>query len=120
VTHILASLKLFNNFNNPLSNFPFRPLIRGFVLEKAYKKLPVILKKIFRKPAGTFALWRIFSYFQSTMDLVQFFFQIGGFFGLFFLCCIQHYFICRPSDSTVSENAGIKPGIGIGIGSQTP
>jgi hypothetical protein len=28
---------------------------------------------------------------------------------VFFLYCIQHCFICRPSDSTVSENAGIKP-----------
>ncbi len=23
--------------------------------------------------------------------------------------CIQHCFVCRPSDSTVSENAGIEP-----------
>ncbi len=29
----------------------------------------------------------------------------GGFFWIF----IQHCFICRPSDSTVSEDAGIKP-----------
>ncbi len=48
-------MKLFNNLNNPISNFSFRPLIRGFVLEKAYKKLPVLLKKLFRKPPGTFA-----------------------------------------------------------------
>jgi hypothetical protein len=27
----------------------------------------------------------------------------------FFLYCIQHCFICRPSDSTVSEDAGIEP-----------
>ncbi len=26
-----------------------------------------------------------------------------------FLCFIQHCFICRPSDSTVSEDAGIEP-----------
>ncbi len=30
-----------------------------------------------------------------------------GFF-FFFLCCIQNCFICRPSDSTVSEDAGIE------------
>jgi hypothetical protein len=41
--------------SNSRSIFPFRPLIREFVLEKAYKKLPVILKKLFRKPPGTFA-----------------------------------------------------------------
>ncbi len=33
----------------------------------------------------------------------------GDFFGFFFLCIIQHCFICRPSDSTVSEDAGIEP-----------
>ncbi len=32
------------------------------------------------------------------------------FFSMFFLFfCTQHCFICRPSDSTVSEDAGIKP-----------
>jgi hypothetical protein len=31
--------------------------------------------------------------------------QTGGFFYVF----IQHWFICRPSDSTVSEDAGIDP-----------
>jgi len=33
------------------------------------------------------------------------------FFGFFlFLYCIQHCFICRPSDYTVLEDAGIEPG----------
>ncbi len=35
-----------------------------------------------------------------------------GIFGIFFSSClyyIQHCFICRPSDFTVSENAGIEP-----------
>ncbi len=31
------------------------------------------------------------------------------FFIFFSLDCFQHCFICRPSDSTVSEDAGIKP-----------
>ncbi len=30
-------------------------------------------------------------------------------FFLFFMCFIQHCFICRPSDSAVSEDAGIEP-----------
>jgi hypothetical protein len=36
-------------------------------------------------------------------------FSKGGFFWifLFFVYDIQHCFICRPSDSTVSEDAGI-------------
>ncbi len=37
----------------------------------------------------------------------------GGFFGFFrfflFMYDIQHCFICRPSDSAVSEDAGIEP-----------
>jgi hypothetical protein len=35
-------------------------------------------------------------------------FSFGGIFG-FFMYFIQHYFICRPSDSTVSADAGIEP-----------
>jgi hypothetical protein len=31
----------------------------------------------------------------------------GGFVWIFFMYCIQHCFFCRPSDSTVSEDAGI-------------
>ncbi len=33
----------------------------------------------------------------------------GGFFLFFYVRYIQHCFICRPSDSTVSEDAGIEP-----------
>ncbi len=34
----------------------------------------------------------------------------GEFFDFIFLMyCIQHCFICRPSESTVSEDAGIEP-----------
>ncbi len=32
-----------------------------------------------------------------------------GFFRFFSMYCIQHCFICRPSDTTVSEDAGIEP-----------
>ncbi len=33
----------------------------------------------------------------------------GDFFGFFLFMYIQHFFICRPSESIVSENAGIEP-----------
>jgi hypothetical protein len=33
---------------------------------------------------------------------------MGGFLDFFPMYCVQHCFICRPSDSTVSENAGIE------------
>jgi hypothetical protein len=36
-------------------------------------------------------------------------FFLKGFFIIFFIYDIQHCFICRPSDSTVSEYAGIEP-----------
>ncbi len=34
----------------------------------------------------------------------------GGFFIFYFYAHIQHCFICRPLDSTVSEDAGSNPG----------
>jgi hypothetical protein len=37
----------------------------------------------------------------------QIYISKGGFF--LFMYDIQHCFICRPSDSTVSEDAGIEP-----------
>ncbi len=33
----------------------------------------------------------------------------GDFLDFFFLYDIQHCFLCHPSDSTVSEDAGIEP-----------
>ncbi len=33
----------------------------------------------------------------------------GGFFRSFCMCFIQHYIICRPSDSSVLDDAGIEP-----------
>jgi hypothetical protein len=69
---MLASMKLFNNFNISHSIFPQRPLIGGFVLDNVYKELPMILKSIVQETAQcTFALWRSFSYFQWTDDLVK-------------------------------------------------
>jgi hypothetical protein len=43
---------------------------------------------------------------------------MGGIFGGFFLFMyiIQHYFICRPSDSTLSEDAGNEPRTGRDFG----
>jgi hypothetical protein len=40
-------------------------------------------------------------------------YSTGGFFGFFSssMYSIKHCFICRPSDSTVSEDAGIEPRI---------
>jgi len=38
-----------------------------------------------------------------------FFLGKGGFFVFFLMYVIQHCFICRPSDFTVSEDARIEP-----------
>jgi hypothetical protein len=46
LSFIFASIQIIIDFNSPFGNFPFRPLVGGLVLEKAYKKLPVILKYI--------------------------------------------------------------------------
>ncbi len=47
----------------------------------------------------------------------------GNFWDFFaFMYVIQHWFICRPSDSTVSEDAGFEPetvACDFGIDSQT-
>ncbi len=40
---------------------------------------------------------------------LNFSYTFNFFTGDFFIYDIQHCFICRPSDSTVSEDAGIKP-----------
>jgi hypothetical protein len=45
------------------------------------------------------------SQFPAIIILTEGFFWIS-FFSMYF---IQHRFICRPSDSTVSEDAGIEP-----------
>ncbi len=47
-------------------------------------------------------------YVASIEDI--FFFFKGDFLEFFiFIYVFQHCFICRPSDSTVSEDAGIEP-----------
>jgi hypothetical protein len=49
--------------------------------------------------------------FLLSLDVSCTYSITGGFFGFFFSnwYFIQHCFFCRPSDSTVSEDAGIKP-----------
>ncbi len=51
-------------------------------------------------------------YALSNFSCMRFFkiIKTGIFLG-FFMYFIQHYFICRPSESTVSEDAGIEPKI---------
>jgi hypothetical protein len=63
---MLASMKLFNNFNNSRSIFPFRPLIGGFVLDNVYKKLPVILINIIQETARH--IWGLAEFFLLPMD----------------------------------------------------
>ncbi len=47
--------------------------------------------------------------FHSDADPHPFFYRVifCDFFGSMY--CVQHCFICRPSDSTVSADAGIEP-----------
>jgi hypothetical protein len=49
-------------------------------------------------------------YKNSTIQENLSLFKQGGIFWIFFpTYCIQHCFICGPSDSTVSDDAGIEP-----------
>ncbi len=66
-----------------------------------------ISKKMHYKthPFHTTATWNIWN-FMKTTSLCS---LRGIFLDFFFVYCIQHCFICRPSDSTVSEDAGIEP-----------
>jgi hypothetical protein len=49
-------------------------------------------------------------YQESTKQENSSRFKQGGFFGFFPpMYCIQHCFNCHPSDSTVSDDAGIEP-----------
>jgi hypothetical protein len=48
---------------------------------------------------------------ENARQHIMTLFSKGDYFGffLFYMYDIQHCFICRPSDSTVSEDAGIEP-----------
>jgi len=46
---------------------------------------------------------------SSTLSLPLLIF-VSQFFYFKYMYSIQHFFICRPSDSTVPEDAGIEPG----------
>jgi hypothetical protein len=52
------------------------------------------------------AFWAVRS--LSDVTMLSFFFGGGGFLDFFPMYCVQHCFICRPSDSTVSEDAGME------------
>jgi hypothetical protein len=76
--------------------------------------LPYTPKKLWR-PNSIFNLWfHVFTvpcfgfkrYLMFLLDLLIVFLK-GDFF--FFMYVIQQCFICRPSNSTVSEEAGIEP-----------
>ncbi len=60
-------------------------------------------RHVYRKESGT--------YVKSTTGLIHMMDLKEGFFWdfSFFMYDIQHCFICRPSHSTVSEDAGIEP-----------
>jgi hypothetical protein len=45
----------------------------------------------------------------SRIAAIEFFFTGGTFWFFLLMYVIQHCFLCRPSDSTVSEDAGIEP-----------
>jgi hypothetical protein len=46
---------------------------------------------------------------KFVLNFSHLFFQQGDYCLFFPMYCIQHCFICRPSHSTLSEDAGIEP-----------
>jgi hypothetical protein len=66
-------------------------------------------------PPAPWVQAKLFLYFEITCsehspELYITPYKTGGFFWFFSsMYCIQHCFICRPSDSTVSKDAGIEP-----------
>ena len=57
----------------------------------------------------SFLLLDFVIFFQISNYKLRLIFTEGDFLEFFSMHCIQHYFICRLSDSTVSEDAGIEP-----------
>jgi hypothetical protein len=53
--------------------------------------------------------WILATFLKNCSVIFIPFFWGGGRFFLFFSYCIQHGFICRPSDSTMPTDAGIEP-----------
>jgi hypothetical protein len=102
--------KVFFISNPPILNFPFSnflPLFSHLFCLITYSLF--FLRWIFRGGGGFSQRQRL--RLQHTGSGNTFFFT-GGFliFYLSSMYCIQHCFICRPpSDSTVSEDAGIEP-----------
>jgi hypothetical protein len=71
---------------------------------------PVFLFHLYNKcsqPRSSLAASFIYASTYWVEEFWQFFF-LNIFWGDFFSYCIQHCFICRPSDSTVSTDAGIE------------
>ncbi len=64
--------------------------------------VPYVLRPLFRATIAELYC-NCFTYLYSNSNYKQWDFLN------FFMYCIQHCFICRPSDSTVSEDAGIEP-----------
>jgi hypothetical protein len=84
-----------------------------------WESIPWLLKRFTNWGSLLYCTHTLSSSLKLTMNMVLYlwFLQIqcntsktGGFFWFFFLCYyIQHCFICRPSDFTVSEDAGMEP-----------
>jgi hypothetical protein len=91
------------NIENPKNNdfyiyFLFKNSPDYGMVNQIAKEDPVIVQRYLPDP------FLINGYKEDDQIVKQ-----GTFYGFFSLYFIQHCFICRPSDSTVSEDAGIKP-----------
>jgi hypothetical protein len=107
-----------NHKNLRISDSGMRPRIFGIAFCGLQKKFACPLM-LFYSSALTAVSATVLLFYAFTVLLfltmvwcsldVLLFSSIKGDFGIF-QYFIQHGFICRPSDSTVSEDAGIEPG----------
>jgi hypothetical protein len=82
-----------------------------YLYTKMYLLIPCIVYDRFIHPAPilkTSILLNVKIISEDRLENQQIF-KIKGHFFCFFMYDIQHCFICQPSDSTVSEDAGIEP-----------
>ncbi len=97
-----------------LNQFPTSPWVSHYGRLEFFQKFAEIFAaqgapSVFIDSSGKEKIFKLksFNYFLFTLSIVE---LKGGFFGFFlFVYVSQTCFICRPSDSTLSEDARIEP-----------
>ncbi len=99
----------------PLIGIYTRKMVSVYLLPW-WRPVPRIynILELTRKNSPTFSRKKVKKFFKFLRNkwakrITTFRKLTVGFVKIFYMYFIQHCFICRPSDSTVSEDAGIEP-----------